>query len=306
MINYFFKNSKDKSLKAIKKLKTGAWINIEDSTEKEILDFCEEFNLDSDICLDALDPFEVPRVESEDGKTYIFARFAYGGDDKIATSPILFIITSKFIVTISSEPLPFLKRLLNNKAEFSTTQKIKFLAQIFSEIHEDYERLVNSIHKSIRNLSKDLEHIDNKDVGKFVHFETILNDFLFGLEPDKITLNKIHSEKYLKLDLEEKDSIEELFIENQQIVAICKSNLKGIVNIRESHSAIISNNLNKTMKLLTSFTMILTIPTMVFSLYGMNVDLPFQGSPLAFFGVLVFTILISFGILTFFKKMDFL
>jgi len=306
MIKYLFKNTKDKLLKTIQKPKTGSWISVENPTEKELLDFSEKFSLEQDICLDSLDPFEVPRIENEEGNTYIFTRFAHKVGDKITTSPILFIITSKFVMTVSSKPLPFLKRFLNNKIEFSTTQKVRFLAQMFSEIHRDYEKLVNSIHRSIRNLSKDLESIDNKDISKFVRFETNFNDFLFGLEPTNITLKKLLSKKFIKLHGDDEDLIEELYIDNEQLMAICESNLKGIVNIRESHSSIVSNNLNKTMKLLTSITVILTIPTMVSSFYGMNVDLPFHSSSLAFLGILTFTLAISFGLLAFFMKRDLL
>lgn len=306
MFEYLFKNRKDKVLKAIKEPRIGAWIKVEDPTEKELLDMSEEFKLESDILLDALDPFEVPRIEEEDGKTYIFTRFAHKSGDKVTTSPILFIITPKYLISISTQPLPFLSRFLNNRIEFYTTQKTKFLVQIFSEIHHDYQRLVNSIHKDIRNLSKDLENIDNKDIGKFVRFETIFNDFLFGLEPTNIALKKLLSGKFVKLYEDDKDLIEELFVDNEQLIALCKSNLKGIVNIRESHSSILTNNLNKTMKLLTSVTVILTIPTMVSSFYGMNVHLPFQENPMAFLGIFLFTIAVSFGLLAIFMKRDLL
>ncbi len=306
MIKYFFKNPKEKSLKEIDKPKVGTWISIENPSEKELLDFSEEFKLEADICLDALDPFEVPRIEREDANTYIFVRFAYQPEDKIVTSPILFICTKKYLITISANPLPFITRFLNNKIEFSTTKKNVFLTQLLSEIHREYQIFTNSLHKSIRNLSNDLESLDNKEVGKFVYFERILNDFLFGLEPDSITLKKLVSQKFIKFEADEVDLIDELFIENQQIIATCKSNLKGIVNIREFHYAVISNNLNKTMKLLTSMTVILTIPTMVSSFFGMNIGLPFQNHPLAFLGVLIFTISLSVGLLTFFIKRDLL
>jgi magnesium transporter len=306
MIKYFFKNNRDKNLKTIQKIKNGAWITVENPSEEELLNFSEQFNLETDICLNALDPFEVPRIENEEGNTYIFTRFAHKTGDRITTSPILFIITPKFIMTVSSKPLPFLKKFMSNKIKFATTSKVKFLAQMFSEIHSDYEQLVNSIHKSIRNLSKDLESIDNKDISKFVRFETNFNDFLFGLEPTNIALKKLLSKKYVKMTEEAQDLIEELYIDNQQLMAICTSNLKGIVNIRESHSSIVSNNLNTTMKLLTSITVILTIPTMVSSFYGMNVDLPFHSSPLAFLGILIFTLIVSFGLLALFRKRDLL
>ncbi|MCB9812899.1 MAG: magnesium transporter CorA family protein [Pseudomonadales bacterium] len=306
MIRYFLKNRNDKILRVIDSPKVGSWISVENPSEKELIDLSEKFNLEADICLDALDPFEVPRIENEEGNNYIFTRFAHKSEDKIVTSPILFIITSKFLITISLEQLPFMTRFINNKIEFLTTQKTKFLIQMFFEIHRDYQRLVNAIHKDIRNLSTDLENINNKDISKFVRFETIFNDFLFGLEPALITLKKLMTGKFVKLFEGDLGLVEELLVDNEQLVAICKSNLKGIVNIRESHSSILNSNLNKTMKLLTALTAILTIPTMIFSFYGMNVALPTQHNPLAFLGIIIFTLIISLGIMTYFIKSDLL
>jgi len=87
---------------------------------------------------------------------------------------------------------------------------------------------------------------------------------------------------HLELYEDDRDLVEDIQLENQQIVESAKANLKTIQNIRSSYTAIVTNNLNGVIKLLTSLTIILTIPTILGSLYGMNVPLPFSESPHAF------------------------
>lgn len=306
MIQYLYKNRKNIKLQLLSEYKMGAWISVENPTEQELLTLADRLHLELDILLDALDPFEVPRIEKEGGVTYIFARFAHKNDDKIVTSPVLIVVSDTFLITISLKALPFLDKFLQEKVEFYTTQKTKLLILLFIEMQKDYQRLVNAINKNIRNISLDLDQIDNKEILKIVKFETLFNDFLFGLEPMGIALKKFASGKFLKLYAEDEDLVEELLVDNEQLILLCKTNQKGILNLRESHYSVLSNNLNKTMKLLTSVTVILTIPTMVSSFFGMNVGLPFQENPLAFLLILAITLILSFGLLAFFNKRDLL
>lgn len=306
MTQYFYRNRKNAQLQELPTYKIGSWISVENPTESELISLAEDLKLETDVLLDALDPFEVPRIEKEDAVTYVFTRFAHKSGDKITTSPVLIVVSSDFLMTVSQKTLPFISKFTESKIDFFTTQKTKLLMLLFLEMHKDYQRLVNAVHKNIRNISSDLEQIDNKDISTFVRFETLFNDFLFGLEPTSLALKKFASGKYVRLYEEDKDLIEDLLVDNEQLIRLCKSNQKGIVNIRESHSSVLSNNLNKTMKLLTSVTVILTIPTMVSSFYGMNVGLPLQNHPLAFLVILAVTVIISFGLLAIFNKRDLL
>lgn len=306
MTQFFYRNRSTSKLQELPQYKVGSWIHVENPTEQELISLAQELHLETDVLLDALDPFEVPRIEKEDTATYFFTRFAHKSGDKITTSPVLFVVSSSFFMTISQKNLPFLEKFTQEKISFFTTQKTKLLMLFFVEIHKDYQRLVNAIHKNIRTLSSDLEQIDNKDISTFVKFETLFNDFLFGLEPTSLALKKFASGKYVRLYEEDKDLIEDLLVDTEQLTLLCKSNQKGIFNIRESHSSVLSNNLNKTMKLLTSVTVILTIPTMVSSFYGMNVRLPLQEHPLAFLAILGFTVVVSIGLLAIFNKRDLL
>ncbi len=306
MIQHFYKNRKNSKLQFLPEYKSGSWISVEDPTEQELLSLSKELDLEPDILLDALDPFEVPRIEKEDGITYIFARFAHKNGDKIVTSPVLIVVSADFLITISTKALPFLEQFIQEKIEFYTTQKTKLLILLFMEMQKDYQRLVNAINRNIRNVSLDLDQIDNKEILTIIKLETLFNDFLFGLEPMTIALKKFASGKFIKLYAEDEDLVEELLVDNEQLILLCKANRKGIYNLRESHCSVLSNNLNKTIKLLTSVTVILTIPTLISGFYGMNVVLPLQSHPLAFIIILAASILLSFWLLAVFIKKDLL
>ncbi len=306
MIQYLYKNQKHTKLQILNDYRVGSWISVEDPTEQELLTLSEKLELEPDILLDALDPFEVPRIEKEDGITYIFARFAHKNGDKIITSPVLLVISPDLLITISIQALPFIDNFVQEKIEFYTTQRTKLLILLMMEMQKDYQRLVNAINKNIRSISLDLDQIDNKEILTMIKFETLFNDFLFGLEPMAVSLRKFATGKFIKLYEEDEDLVEELLVDNEQLILLCKVNQKGIFNLRESHYSVLTNNLNKTMKLLTSVTVILTIPTMVSSFFGMNVGLPFQDHPLAFLLILAITLVISVGLLAFFNKRDLL
>lgn len=306
MTKFYKKSKKDRNFKEQTHFVKHSLVYVEDPSLIELEQLSIDFNLEHNICLDALDIFEVPRIEKEDGVIYLFIRFAQNFSQKVSTHPLLIIIGKDYLMIISVKPLPFFADIIKGYSVGSSLDMIEIISSIFEAVYSEFERQVTAIHKNIRSMSSDLSEIDNKEINEFVKFETIFNDFLFGLEPTVVVLQKLASGKFYKVSPEDKDLIEDLIVDNEQLIRICKNNQKGIVNIRESHSSILSNNLNKTMKLLTSLTLILTIPTMVASFFGMNVPLPLQTHPYAFLGVLGLTIVLSFGLLAVFNKRDLL
>jgi magnesium transporter len=293
MLQVYYRNVKEKTLKNIPEIKKGCWIYLEEPTPEELKFLTNNLGLEKPLIKDALDPYEVPRIEREDENIYILTRYATKHNDLAHTAPLLIIIHTDYFITVTKERINCLDRFFDGFLDFSTTQKTKFLIQMFLQLIEDYQEHINEITRSIRTTSTYLETIENKDIVRMVTYEKILNDFLGALIPTNIILSNIMTGKHLKVFHEDKDLVEDLSISTNQLIEMCKSSMKYITNIRESYSTIMSNNLNKIMKLLTSLTVILTIPTMVYSFFGMNVALPFQEHPLAHILVLAGTIGVS-------------
>lgn len=318
MIKYFYKDSKSKKVRLLNEFRSGCWIHVESPTPSEITFLREKFNLSAGLLRDALDIYEVPRLEIEDGQTYIFTRFAYWQSPKvqlsaytangyknettlISTEPVLIILTDKFLMTFSLNPLPFMKDLLEDE-NFYTTKKISLFFRIFLKMHYIYNTFLHNISRLIRSTTIELEKINNKDIIQFVTYESVLNDFLTALEPTNVILKNLFSGKFLALTDQEKEWMEDLYFSNSQLIELSQANLRNIVNIREAYSTIITNNLNRVIKLLTSLTVLLAVPTMIASLYGMNILLPFAQSPHAFLGILGLITLISSTLIIIFIK----
>lgn len=235
---------------------------------------------------DALDPYEVPRIEFEKKTVYVFTRVPHADEARTATIPILIVIGENFVLTLSEKTLPFLEQFLNGKVDFSTTQKTKLFLQIFSQIVAAYNNSLNNISRQVRSFGIHLEEITNKQITQLVGFEGVLNDFLSALVPTNNILNNFLSGKFITLYEEDRDLIEDLSLGIGQLVESCRSNLRTMVNIRESYSTIVTNNLNRIIRLLTALTVIIAVPTMIASFFGMNVALPLADSPEAFFWIL--------------------
>ncbi len=287
MVKIYHKTIKDARLNEVKRFKIGSWINVEKPDEGELKYLSKNFSLDSGLLKDALDPYEVPRFEVEEGKVFIFTRAPWKEKDgRVFTAPVLIAVGPDFILTLSSHHPLFPEKFIANKTEFSTTQKTKLFLQFFSEIIYSYNSFLIDINRNVRAVSIQLENITNKNIVQLVSFENMVNDFLAALVPTNTILNNFlsASTRAIPLELYEKDRdlIEDLSLSGNQLIELCRSTLKTIVNIRESYSAIVTNSLNQVVKFLTALTIIITLPAVIAGFYGMNVSLPLAGSPLAF------------------------
>lgn len=308
MIKLFFKTIRDKELKTLDNFKNGCWVYVSNPSEKELDKLEKEYSLDRGHLTDAIDPYEVPRIEVEGKCTYIFTRYPVQleKDQKISTVPILIVVSENFVLTLSSEDLYLNEILEKNNPSFSTTQKTKFTLQVISHINAVYNKFLNAISRDIRRVNIDLEKVDirNSDIVKLVSFEIMLNDFLSALEPIKGNINLLISGKVLELFEEDKELTEDLLLNINQLIGISQANLKNIVNIREAYSNIMTNNLNKKIKFLTALTVVLNIPVLISSFYGMNVPLPLSQTPFAFWYLFFVSITISLILIMIFVKRD--
>lgn len=301
MIKFLHNTKRSSELVHLEKSKVGSWIHVDRPDDNEIEQLVSEFGLDEGLLRDALDPYEVPRIEKDEGNTYVYTRVPYKNDQTVFTAPILIILTDTHVVTLTQRTLPLWDRFLNQKVEFYTTQRIKFFFQMFTEITVLYHRFVTEIRKSVQASMSDFEDVSNEEIAKFVRFENTLNNFLGALVPTNTSLKNLLTGKYTDLYEEDRDLIEDVFLSNEQLIELCRTNLKAISNIRDAYSTIMTNNLNQVIKLLTALTIVFTIPTMIASFFGMNVRLPGEGHPLSFLLIVGVALLISLMVLVFFS-----
>jgi magnesium transporter len=284
MIKYYYKSLRSQQVQELADYKKGSWVYVEAPTPEEVAYIVERFQLDAGHVADSLDEDEMPRLEKEDDQSYIFVRYAYkNAEAELVTVPLLFVFSDELIITISLVHLPCLDTFLKGKIQFATTQRAKL-----HQIVEQYDAYINGTSKQIKLIRSRLRghEISNQDFIDFVLIEDELNEFLAALQPTNATLRRLLRGRYIPLFEEDQDIIEDLLLNNEQSIEACNGNIKSIVNIREAYSSISSNNLNRTMKTLTGATVLITLPNVLFGMYGMNIGLPFQHQAWAYAVVL--------------------
>ncbi len=303
MITHYFKTLKDDTLKEVDTIRTGVWTHVVAPTNEELSEVIEMYGLDASIVTDIQDFFEVPRVEKAGSATYFFTRYPYDEtDEDIDTAPILIVMGESFVVTVSPREIPQFHTFISGKVDINTTQKARFFIQIMHMLTQSFERELVRLRKSVHSNKARLRSISNRDIERLVNYEHELNDMIAAVIPTNTWLQQVTTGNYIQLFAEDVEMMEDLMIANSQLVDSARSVLKTIQNIRTATESILANKLNATMQRLTIFTIILTIPTVVASLYGMNVLLPMAENPFAFWMVLIIIVILVVGVVFIFKK----
>lgn len=305
MIKYYYKSLRSDHVQELSEYKRGAWVYVEAPNEDELEHIIARFGVEPGHIEDALDEDEMPRLEKEDDKSYIFVRYAYKNSEaELVTVPLLFVLGPEIMMTVSLVHMPCLDGFLSGKIDFATTQRAKLVLQILHQIVEQYDTFINNTSKQIKLIRSRLRghEISNQDFVDFVLIEDELNEFLAALMPTNATLRRLLRGRYIPLFEEDQDIIEDLLLNNEQSIEACNSNIKSIVNIREAYSSISSNNLNRTMKVLTVATVMIALPNLFYGMYGMNVNLPWQHEPWAYFMVTGFSLLLTLIVFLFARR----
>lgn len=291
MINVYHSTARDPKLKAVKSAKAGSWIHAVEPTEAELEKLAKEFNLDKDILTDATDPHEAPRVEENEGATYVFCRYCRPTDPDIPTEPMLIVSTEENIITVMRNNDDILERIISGKVRIATTQKTKTFLQVFEEINHSYLSQLLQISKQILRFRSQMRRTEASsiDLIKFIELEEDLNEFLSALQPQALVLNALESGKYMKLYEDDREMVEDIMLNTSELIEQCKSRLRTVVNVRQAYDVITTNNLNKIFKRLTALAIFMAIPTVIGGLYGMNVVLPFEDNKYAFFYIILLT-----------------
>ncbi|MEY2665016.1 MAG: hypothetical protein RLZZ480_121 [Candidatus Parcubacteria bacterium] len=307
MITYYFRTIKDDALKEVSDLRTGVWIHAVEPSERALIDLFKQLALDEDIIEDAQDFFEVPRFERSGGVTFFFTRYPFNEKkEDTDTAPLLIVMGESFVLTSVQREIPQFKNLLNGTEDVHTTQKTKLFIQMMQEITTSFEKQLVLLRRNVHKERARLRRIGNREIEKFVTYEHKLNDMIAAIVPTNTALNKIVKGNYIQMYPEDIELMEDLIIDNAQLIESARSVLNTIQNLRSATEAILTNNLNTTIKTLTVLTILLTIPTIVASLFGMNVPLPLEDTPHAFWAV-VGIIIASVGfVVWYFRKNEWL
>ncbi|HOH46875.1 MAG TPA: magnesium transporter CorA family protein [Candidatus Cloacimonadota bacterium] len=275
------------------------WIHLQNPSAEEISDIVQHFELEPDFITDLEDTDENARMEYEDGALLIIIRVPIYYKHKTATvpfstSPLGIIATTDKLLTVSFYESEILTQYLECKHRpFNITQQsfilhlalrnATYYLKFLKEINRRTSRIENELHQSMRN----------KELIRLLRLEKSLVFFNTSLKSNEIILERMQRSRWLQNDPEAEDLIEDVIIENKQAIEMANIYSSILSGMMDAFASIISNNLNVVMKFLTSITIVISLPTLIASIYGMNVHLPFQENPYAFAIVMGVAALIS-------------
>lgn len=285
-----------------KQYQKGNWINLVAPSEEEIKTVCENVQIKEDFIRYALDYEEKARIdiEDEDNTTLFIIDVPIldkEGDALIySTMPIgIIFVRDDYFITVSIKKNEIIQNLNpNQRKNLSTYKKSRFLLQILYENSSLYLNLLKKINKETEIAESVLKtSMKNKELLKLLSLEKSLVYFTTSLKANELVMEKTMRGKIIKLYEEDEDILEDAIIENKQAIEMAKIYSDILNGTMDTYASIISNNLNGVMKFLTSITIILAIPTMVASYWGMNVPVPMQNSPWGFGLIILFSIIIA-------------
>ena len=294
--------TKDNVLEELQDFEEGAWINVVEPTQEEILLLSNKLNIEEDFIKAALDEEERARIEVDEGQTLIVVDVPFIERSEEAniytTMPLGIILTQDATVTIALRETSITKDFLNKRVKgFYTNFKHRFVLQILYRTAYTFLRYLRHIDRITGRVEQELyKSMGNEELYDLMAISKSLVYFSSSLTGNELVLEKMLKLDYIKKYPDDMELLEDVIIENKQAIEMTNiySNILG--STMDACASIISNNLNNVMKFLTSVTILLSIPTMVSSFYGMNVhNLPFANNPYAFWIVMLIAVLISMG-----------
>jgi len=297
MQTIYYRSVRQPLLLPVDQTKRGSWLHVVNPTGEELADLATKFNFDADLLNDGIDLYESPRLEHEDGITYLYIRYSWPESLETSTQPLLIVATPEVLLTVcrrSPEPIEHLIAA----GEIVTTQKIKLILQILNQVNSGYRRDLNQITKQIYASRSRLQRkiVSDNDIIRFIDLEEDLNEFLTALQPYGLLLKALGSGRYVHFHEADLDLIEDIELSTNELIDLSKNRLKTIQNMRDAYTTIAANNLNRIFKRLTSITIFLAVPTVIGGLFGMNVPVPLANTPYGFWmiiGLIIGLVLLS-------------
>ena len=297
------------------KYEKGNWINMVAPNDDEIIEVCNKLKISEDFIRYALDNEEKARIDiEEDDNTILFivdipTREKEGDSLIYTTMPIgVIFVRDDYLITVSIKENSIIQNMMkNNMKNIVTYKKSRFLLQLLYENSSMYLNLLKKINKETEIAESILKNsMKNRALLKLLNLEKSLVYFTTSLKSNEVVMEKTMRGKIIKLYEEDEDILEDAIIENKQAIEMAKIYSDILNGTMDAYASIISNNLNRVMKFLTSITIILSIPTMIASFWGMNVPVPMQNNPYGFIILIGFSVIISVIATVWLNKRDML
>ena len=313
MLSIYNTDLKTSKFEKIKEFRPGSWINLVNPTAEEIATVCSNLNIEDEFIKYPLDYEEQARIDIEDDMILFVIDVPVIEETKegksYSTMPLgLIVVRDEYFISVSLKKNRVIEAFEKGRVkEMYTYKKTRFLIQILylnaSYYLNDLKRINKEAENTVNGLKKSMK---NEDLRQLLNLENSLVYITTSLKANEIVMEKTARGKILKSYEEDDEILEDAIVENRQAIEMSKIYSEVLNGTMDAYASIISNNLNVVMKFLASITIVLSLPTLIASIWGMNVPLPFATNPYGFVIVCGISVLISIIAFVWLKKKDML
>ena len=313
MLSIYNTDIKTNKFEKIKEFRPGSGINLVNPTAEEIETVCSNLKIEDEFIKYPLDYEEQARIDIEDDMTLFVIDVPVLEEDNegktYSTMPLgLIVVRDEYFISVSLKKNRVIDAFEKGRVKgMFTYKKTRFLLQILYLNASYYLNDLKKINKEAENTVNDLKKtMKNQDLMKLLRLENSLVYITTSLKANEVVMEKTARGKVLKSYEEDDEILEDAIIENRQAIEMGKIYREVLNGTMDAYASIISNNLNVVMKFLASITIVLSLPTLIASIWGMNVPLPFATNPYGFAIVIGISALISIIAFILLKKKDML
>jgi len=269
----------------------GSWINLVAPTIEEMQLVSQKTGADMDLLQTALDEEERSRIELEDeiNQTIIVVDIPRVEKEGInsyvyTTLPLGILFVGDFIITICLINSSLLEDFIKGKVKkFYTYKRTRFVLLLLYRNSTRYLRYLRLIDKASERLNEEMQRsYRNKELFQMMALEKSLVYFTTSLKGNEVVLEKLVKVNYIKKYYDDEELLDDVIIENKQAIEMCSIYRDILSGMMDAYASIISNNLSIVMKFLAAVTIVISLPTLVTSAWGMNLDVPWESNPWGF------------------------
>ncbi|QFY79194.1 magnesium transporter CorA family protein [Alcaligenes faecalis] len=309
---HIYKSDAQGSLLTVKEITHNSLVYLENPSAAEIQSTAKTLNIPLDFFEDSLDKNELPRIQKSGQASLIVVNAPVRVADASAndgvpykTAPIGLIHTQDNLVIVAREKLPFIADLINGKYDdYQSFMKTRISLLLFKAVSQAFDHSLHQINLQVSSLQKKIKSsYHNNELFGLINLNKSLVYFSTSLSAMSILYKRLMEGGDIKIHDEEKTRLNDILIDIQQSAEITEMRRESLSNLMDAYAAIIHNNLNSVLKMLTTLTIVMIIPTMIGSIFSMNVALPYEEEWISTVVISAAMVLISaFLVVLFYKK----
>ena len=288
------------------------WCSLINPNEDELMQISSVLKVDYDLLNNSLDADERSRIEQEPNSLATIINLPLLDDEgNFDTLPCGLVLTAKNFITICARDNRVLNSFNKSTAHtFDTRERAKFLLNILYKCTQFYLKYLNIINRRTEDIEYALRKTtSNKELFQLMEIQKSLVYFTTALKDNHLVLLKLLRlirtpavAKLVHFSEDDTELLDDVIIENKQAIEMVDMHRSILEGMMDGFASIINNNVNQIMKFLAAITIILSIPTMLASFWGMNVPVAFADNPNGFLWVIGISAIGTLATILYFKK----